>query len=113
MKQNCKNLFSYPDGSIFTGQEIIDFINYHTTHNTGHTKQALYLQRKFGKVKPNEKYKLFFKWISSVDEYGLTGVNKPRLLRVDKTSPVYREYDDRTQSYHNVRFEGYTRIFAN
>lgn len=113
MKQNCKNLFSYPDGSIFTGQEIIEFIDYHITHNTGHTQIALYLQRKFGKVKPDMKYKLFFKWISSVDEYGATGVNKPRLLRVDKISPVYREYDDRTQSYHNVRFEGYTRILVN
>ena len=113
MKSNCKNILSYPDGTVFTGQEILDFITYHTTHQTGHTRIALYFQRKFGNVKSNMKYKLFFKWVSSVDEYGITGIKKPRLLRVDKTSPVYREYDDRTQSYHNVRFEGYTRILEN
>ena len=51
----CKNLFTYPDGSIYKGQEILDFINYHTTHQTGKTKIATYVKKYKVAVDNNEK----------------------------------------------------------
>ena len=42
---HCKNLFSYPDGTVFSGQELLDFINYHTTHKTDKTKIAIYMKK--------------------------------------------------------------------
>lgn len=97
----CKNLFSYPDGTIFTGSEILAFINYHVNNKTGKTKIARYMQRKFGNVKPNEQYKFFRKWIC----YDTT-VDKPRLLRVDHTSPIIKEYNYFTDTYTFFRYEG-------
>ena len=107
---NCKNLFTYPDGSIYTGQEILDFINYHTTHQTGKTKIATYMKRKFGNIKPDMSYKFFSKWSRSPDEYDVTVVNKPRLLRVDHTSPVYESYNYFYKKFENVRYEGCVEI---
>lgn len=85
----CKNVFSYPDGTVFTGQEILDFINYHLTHNTSKTKIARYMCRKFSKIKSEMQYKFFAKWVCV---YTNTLVNKPRLLRVDHTSPISVEH---------------------
>lgn len=110
MQYNCKNLFSYPDGTMFTGQEILDFINYHTSHQTGKTKIAKYMQRKFGNVKPNIKYKLFFRWVRNVDEFENDCVEKPRLLRVDHTSPVVRLYDFGKEQYYRAHHEGTKEI---
>ena len=110
MKRNCKNLFSYPDGTIFTGQEILDFINYHTSYKTGKTKIATYMKRKFGNVKPNMNYKLFFKWARNVDEFENDCVDKPRLLRVDHMSPIVRLYDFCSEKYYRAHYEGTKEI---
>lgn len=106
MKQNCKNLFSYPNGTIFTGKDILTFIKYNTTHKTSKTNVALYVQRKFGNIKPDMKYKLFFKWTRNIDEFESDLVNKPRLLRTDHVSPVFRGYDFSTEKYCQMRYEG-------
>lgn len=110
MQYNCKNLFSYPDGTIFTGQEILDFIHYHTSHPTGKTKIAKYMQRKFGNVKPTMKYKLFFKWVRNVDEFENDHVKKPRLLRIDHKSPIVRLYDFCSEKYYHAHHEGTKEI---
>lgn len=97
----CKNLFSYPDGTVFTGFEILDFINYHVNHKTGKTKIAKYMRKKFGNIKLDKQYKFFRKWIC----YDII-VDKPRLLRVDHTSPVIKDYDYFTNTYTFFRHEG-------
>ena len=110
MKRNCKNLFSYPDGTIFVGQEILDFINYHTSHKTGKTKIANYMKNKFGNIKPNMNYKLFFKWARNVDEFENDCVEKPRLLRVDHTSPIVTLYDFYHGKLYQAHYEGLKEI---
>lgn len=110
MKQNCKNLFSYPDGTIFSGKDILKFIQYHTTHITSKTNVASYMQKKFGNIKPDMQYKLFFKWTRCVDAYDGDLVNKPRLLRIDHTSPVFKGYDFMTDQYCTMRYEGVETI---
>ena len=110
MQHNCKNLFSYPDGTTFTGQEILSFINYHTSHQTGKTKIAKYMQRKFGNVKPNMKYKMFFKWVKNIDEFENDCVKKPRLLRVDNISPVVTIYDFCQEYFYHAHHEGIKEI---
>lgn len=110
MQQNCKNIFSYPDGTIFTGQEILDFINYHISYTTGKTKIAKYMQRKFGNVKPTMRYKLFFRWIRNVDEFENDWVEKPRLLRIGHISPIVRLYDFGSEKYYRAHHEGTKEI---
>ena len=110
MQHNCKNIFSYPDGTIFTGQEILDFINYHTSYKTGKTKIAKYMKRKFGNIKPNMNYKLFFKWARNIDEFENDYVEKPRLLRVDHMSPIVTLYDFCSEKYYRAHYEGTKEI---
>ena len=113
MKRNCKNLFSYPDGTIFTGQEILDFINYHTSHVTGHSKIAYYMKRKFGSINPDMEYKLFHCWIRNIDEFDNERIDKPRLLRIDHSSPVVRQYDFCHEKFYYAKYEGCKEIKVN
>ena len=111
---NCKNLFSYPDGTVFTGQEILDFINYHTTHNTGKTKIDKYMQKKFGNLNPDMNYKFFKRWIRNHDEnnnwWSVDCVDKPRILRVDHTSPIEPHWDWLKKEFYPASYEGLAEI---
>lgn len=97
----CKNLFSYPDGTIFTGVEILNFINYHLTNKTGKTKVAKYMNKKFGNIKSNMSYKFFKSWTD-----GDLVINKPRLLRTDHIPPTFQYYNSYYNTYELVKCEG-------
>lgn len=42
-----RNILSYQYGTIFTGKEINDFIDYHINNNTSHKKDAIRLMKHF------------------------------------------------------------------
>ena len=42
-----RNIFSYQYGTIFTGKEINDFINYNIDNNTSHKKDSIRLMKQF------------------------------------------------------------------
>ena len=42
-----KNILSYQYGTVFTGKEINDFIDYHINNNTSRKKDAIRLVKQF------------------------------------------------------------------
>jgi hypothetical protein len=113
MKINCKNILSYPNGSVCKGCDILSFINYHTSHVTGHSKIAHYMKRKFGSINPDMEYKLFHCWIRNIDEFDNERIDKPRLLRIDHSSPVVRQYDFYHEEFYYAKYEGCKEIKVN
>ena len=103
---NCKNLFSYPDGTMFSGKEILDFIDYHTTHTTGKTKIAMYMKKQFGNVEPKQTYLFFRKWMDTNHDI----INKPRLLRIDHQAPVSYIYNCLEEKFESVCYNGIIAI---
>lgn len=67
-----KNILSYKSGTVFSGKEIKDWIEYHITHQTSHTKQAIYLQKYHGNIKDAREYLVF-----------------PRRITQDYHDPIY------------------------
>lgn len=54
-----KNILSYPVGTTFSGSEIKEWITYHLTHETSHTKTAKQMEE-YLSVKDEETY-VFYK----------------------------------------------------
>lgn len=100
------NILSYPEGTIFTGKQILDFINYHTENKTGKTRIANYMKRKFSKVKPDKEYKVFRHWSKEYDYWSCKVVDKPILLRVDHKSPLITHWNCYEKKYYSFNLEG-------
>ena len=49
-----KNILSYKK-PVFTGQEIMEWVEYHIQNNTSHSKEAKYILCHY-KLIPNKKY---------------------------------------------------------
>lgn len=54
-----KNILSYQPGTVFTGKEIKDWIDFHISRQTSHTKQALHMQQEYWKIKDTREYLVF------------------------------------------------------
>lgn len=67
-----KNILSYKPGTRFTGKEIKSWIEYHTTHQTSHTKQALHLRQHHSNIRDAREYFVF-----------------PRRVTQDYHDPIY------------------------
>ena len=63
-----KNILSYKLGSVFSGKEIKEWINYHLENKTSHTKQALYLKR-FLNINDENHYMLYKDGYPSSETY--------------------------------------------
>lgn len=100
------NILSYPEGSIFTGKQILEFIAYHINNKTGKTNIAKYMKRKFSNVKPDKQYKLFRHWSREYDEWSFDVIDKPILLRVDHTSPIVTRWNCYEKKYYSFNLEG-------
>lgn len=54
-----KNILSYKRGTKVSGKEIKDWIEFHTSHETSHTKQALHMRHDYGNIRDTREYFVF------------------------------------------------------
>lgn len=54
-----KNILSYKPGTKFSGKEIKDWIEFHTSRQTSHTRQALHMQQEYWRLKDTREYLVF------------------------------------------------------
>lgn len=54
-----KNILSYQPGTKFNGKEIKDWIEFHISHATSHTRQAEYLKAYYSNISDNRIYFIY------------------------------------------------------
>ena len=60
-----KNILSYKPGTVFIGQEILDWAKYQIENKTSHYKQGKRIMRLYGKsLNANRKYHIFSQYES-------------------------------------------------
>jgi len=76
-----KNILSYKSGTIFTGKEINDWINFHLNHETGQRKQAIFLDKNY-RTGISRGFKNEAKYILAYFAFRTNGEVRPGFLRV-------------------------------
>lgn len=84
-----KNILSYKPGTVFSGQEILDWAKYQVQNKTSHRSQGLRVLRLYGKtLNPNREYVIH----SSYESWGCGNmIHKPLVSRVNKKLLSYWE----------------------
>ena len=77
-----KNILSYQPGTVFTGQEILDWAKYQIENKTSHFLQGRRVMRLYGKtLNPNRKYHIFSQYESW---HCGNGIHKPLVVQEGK-----------------------------
>ena len=84
-----KNILSYQPGTVFTGQEILDWAKYQVENKTSHFLQGKRVMRLYGKtLYPNRKYHI----LSHYESWGCgNGIHKPLVVQEGKKLLSYWE----------------------
>ena len=84
-----KNILSYQPGTVFSGQEILDWANYQIKNKTSHYRQGLRVLRLYGKtLNPIRDYVVkttYESWRCG------SAIHKPLVVKKDKKLLSYWE----------------------
>lgn len=82
-----KNILSYKPGTVFSGQEILDWAHFQVKNKTSHRKQAMRVLNLYGKtINPIRDYVIK----TSYESWGCGNIiHKPLVHRVGKELPTY------------------------
>lgn len=77
-----KNILSYKPGTVFSGQEIIDWAEHQVKNKTSHYKHGRRIMRLYGKtLNPSRLYNVLTQYESW---HCGNGIHKPLVVRVGK-----------------------------
>ena len=84
-----KNILSYQPGTVFSGQEILDWANYQIKNKTSHYKQGLRVLRLYRKtLNPARNYVVK----TTYESWGCgNAIHKPLVVRTGKKLLSYWE----------------------
>lgn len=84
-----KNILSYKPGTVFCGQEILDWATYQVKNKTSHYKQGLRVLHLYKKtLNPAREYVI----LTTYESWGCgNAIHKPLVVRKDKKLLSYWE----------------------
>lgn len=83
-----KNILSYKSGTIFTGKEINDWLDFNLTNKTGQQKQAIFLNKHY-RTGLSHGFKNDAKYILAYFAFRTNGKIRPGFLRLQDRSNKY------------------------